>query len=135
MADRSKTFQKADVVKVDAEHGLVFGWAITCKVDGAEYFDRQGDHIPEDAMLKASADFMENARVHKVMHAGEQVGSVVFAFPLTTEVAKAMGLETSTTGLMIAVKPGDPAVLAKYASGEFTGFSIGGERISDEDVV
>lgn len=131
--DLEKSFTKANVVKVDAEHGLVFGFAIVSKEGGEPYFDTQGDHIDESAMLKASLDFMQNSRMAKEMHSGDAAGSVVFAFPLTTDIAKALGIETAKTGLLIAMKP-DDAMLAKFKSGELSGFSIGGERVTDEDV-
>jgi len=122
------------VLKVDDALGLVFGWAIVCTEDGQPYFDTQDDHIPESSMLKAAADFMEHSRVLGDMHQKAEGGSVVFAFPMTGEVAKAYGLETKTTGLMIAVKPATSEILEKYRSGEYSGFSIGGRRILDEDV-
>lgn len=123
----------ASVCKVDECLGLVFGWAIVCKVDGQEYFDTQGDYIPEDSMMKAAADFMENSRMAKDMHQGEAIGPIVFAFPMTEDVAKALGIETKKTGLLIAMKP--PAdILEKFKSNEYTGFSVGGYRITDEDV-
>lgn len=129
-----KPFQTtATIAKVDEGLGLVFGWAIICKQDGKPYFDVQKDHIPEDAMLKAASDFMQNSRIAKEMHVGDSKGTYVFAFPLTTDIAKAMGIETKDTGLMIAAKF-DPEVLAKFKSGEYTGFSIGGERGDDEEV-
>lgn len=124
---------RAEVVKVDESLGLVLGYAIVCKVDGEDYFDVQGDHIPEDAMLAAALDFMQESRVAKEMHAGEQVGQVVFAFPLTTEVAKAFGIRCKKTGLLVAMKP-DADVLAKFKDGTYTGFSIGGSRVKDEEV-
>lgn len=132
----------ASVCKVDEGLGLVFGWAIVCKVDGKEYFDTQGDYIPEDAMMKASADFMENSRMAADMHPRDENntfqpemanGTIVFAFPMTEDVAKALGIETRKTGLLIAMKP--PAdILEKFKSNEYTGFSVGGYRITDEDV-
>lgn len=125
-------FIKAEVAKIDEDLGLVFGYAIVSKVDGEPYFDSQGDHIPEDAMLKAATDFMVNSRVAKEMHHGEQVGAVVFAFPLTAEIAKALDIEARKTGLLIAMRPG-PDVLAKYKSGEYQGFSIGGSYLVNED--
>ena len=123
-----------EVAKVDDEHGLVFGFAIVSKINGEEYFDVQGDHIPEEAMLEASLDFMENSGAAKEMHQGDQIGKVVFAFPLTTDIARAMNVTTEKTGLMIAMKPTDPEVLNRFKSGEFTGFSIGGRRMEDEEV-
>lgn len=116
---------KANVVKVDESLGLVFGFAIVSNVDGEPYYDSQGDHIPEESMLKAATDFMSNSRVAKEMHAGTQMGTVVFAFPLTTDIAKSLGIETGKTGLLIAMQP-EASVLAKFKDGTYTGFSIGG---------
>lgn len=119
------SFQKAQVVKVDSNLGLVFGFAIVSTSDGEPYFDLQGDHIPDDAMLKAATDFMEHSRTAKAMHAGEKAGSVVFAFPLTAEIAKSLDITTKRTGLLIAMKP-DADMLSKFVDGTYTGFSIGG---------
>jgi hypothetical protein len=129
----SDTFETtANIMKVDDSLGLVFGWAIVCKEFGEEYFDLHNDHIPEDAMLKAAADFMEKSQVAKEMHDGPAVGQILFAFPLTEDIAKSFGLHTNRTGLMIAMKPASDDVLEKFRSGEYTGFSIGGSRIEDE---
>jgi Putative phage serine protease XkdF len=122
------------ILKVDESHGLVLGYAIVCKRDGKDYFDLQGDHIPEDAMLGAAVEFMLQSRAAKEMHAGDVNGKILFAWPLTTDIAKAFGIETATTGLMIAMKPDDPAMLAKFRDGTYTGFSIGGSRMKDEIV-
>ena len=124
----------AEVQKVDDDLGLVMGWAIICKENGVDHYDLQNDHIPEDAMLKASLDFMENSQVAKEMHAGEKVGAVVFAFPLTEEIAKSFGVLSHKSGLMIAMKPESDEMLAKFRDGTFTGFSIGGLRLEDEVV-
>jgi hypothetical protein len=122
--------EKAQVLKVDAGLGLVFGWGIVCtekSADGtyADHFDLQGDHIPETVMVEATSDFMENARVAKDMHKGDQHGTIVHSFPLTKDIADAMGIQTEKTGWMVAMKPCE-AVLAKYVDGTYTGFSIGG---------
>lgn len=124
---------RAEIKKVDETLGLVMGFGIVCTENGEPYFDLQGDHIPEDAMLKAALDFMENSQVAKEMHTGEQAGTIVFAFPLTTDIAKAFGITTNKTGLLIAVKP-DEDMMKRFVDGELTGFSIGGMRITDEDV-
>lgn len=120
------------VAKVDRALGLVLGWAIICKVDGQDYYDLQGDHIPQDVMLKGATEFMENSRVAKEMHAGNARGSILFAFPMTEEIAKVYGIDTGGKyGLMVAAKF-DEAVLAKFDSGEYTGFSIGGSCVREE---
>lgn len=125
----------AEIIKVDESLGIVFGWAIVCKVDGEEYYDLQGDHIPEETMLKASCDFMQNSRMAKDMHGDEAEdvlpGGVVFAFPLTEDVAKSFGITTSKSGLMIGFKPDRQDILEKFMTGEYTGFSIGGSYNED----
>lgn len=132
--------QKGDIFKAHvAEHGLVFGFAVVSKVNGEPYYDRQldenglpcADHIPEDAMLDASLDYMKRSRAAKEMHEGEVNGSVPFAIPLTSDIRKFI-IENDVTGLLIGMLPA-PAALAKFKSGDYTGFSIGGNRIIDEE--
>lgn len=131
----TETFEiRAEVLKVSEELGLVFGWAIVCSEDGEPYFDLQGDHIPQASMLKACTDFAETACLAREMHARPGAGVVVNLMPLTDEVAEAFGITCSKRGLMIAMKP-DAEMLEKFKSGELTGFSIGGKRIRDEEVV
>lgn len=125
---------KAQVCKVDNELGLVFGWAIISKIDGEPYYDTQGDYIPEEAVLKATTEFMLDGGLAKEMHGGDFVGKIVYAWPLTTDIAKAMGVTTKRTGLMIAMKPSEDSVLEKFRDGTYTGFSIGGQRVKDEAV-
>jgi hypothetical protein len=120
-----ETFKKDSVCKVNDELGLVFGYAIVCKEDGQDYFDVHGDHIPEDSMLRVSTEFMSGARVAGEMHRKE-AGTIIHAFPLTQEIAKALGIEAKRHGLLVAVRPSDPEVLAKARRGEYSGFSIAG---------
>lgn len=118
-------FTKAEVAKVDTDLGLVFGWAIVCTEKGEDHYDLQGDHIPEGVMVDATTDFMENARVAKEMHTGDQIGMVLHSFPLTKDIAEAMGIQTEKTGWMVAMKP-NAGVLQKFKDKVYTGFSIGG---------
>ena len=130
---KTESFElNAEVLKVDSDLGLVFGWAIVSKRDGEPYFDLQGDHIPEESMLAAAFDFAKNAQFDR-MHDFKAHGRIAFLWPMTTEVAKAFGVETSQTGLMIAVRP-DDATLEEFRSGKLRGFSIGGVRGVDEEV-
>lgn len=127
----SSTLQATSILKVDESLGLVFGFAIVCKEDGSDHFDLQGDHIPERVMLKGATDFAKSARVAKEMHKGDQIGDIVFIFPLTSDIAKSLDIQTKRTGLLIAMQPDEKEVLRKFASGEYTGFSIGGKAINE----
>ena len=117
-----------EVLKIDESLGLVFGFAIVCQKDGSPYYDLQGDHVSESEMLKASLDFMENSQIVDEMHDQDDKGTVIFAFPLSSDIAKEMDIETTRTGLVIGMKPSEN-ILAKYKSGEYKGFSIGGTAI------
>lgn len=122
---------KCKVEKVDTSLGIVFGYAIVCKNDDNDYYDVQGDHITEDAMLDATAEFMAGERCAKMMHEGGNVGRVVFGFPLTIEIAKSLGISAARSGFIVGMQPDDDEILDKYRTGEFTGFSIGGHRIME----
>lgn len=132
--DISATDNAVKMAKVDDSLGLVFGWAIISKLGGQDYYDTQGDYIPEEVMLKAAAEYMQNGAVAKEMHVGSEKGKVVFAWPMTADIAKSMGLATNQTGLMIAMKPDDKSMLEKFRNGTYSGFSIGGrgERVPHE---
>lgn len=146
LISRDESYDKvARIAKVDETLGLVFGYAIVCKVDDQPYYDlnvdkmqdgsfkRVPEHITEDAMLKASVDFAKSARVGNEMHKGPDSGEYVFVFPMTADIAKAFGIQTRTTGLLIAYKP-TPEVFAKFKDGSYTGFSIEGRRVSAVEV-
>lgn len=124
----------SEIMKVDESLGLVFGYAMVCKIDGEEHYDLQGHHIPEDTMLRTLTKFMETGAIAKEMHSGDKVGKYVFAFPMTSEIAKSLDIQVKQTGALVAMKPDNPDTLVKFKSGEFTGFSIGGTSPVFEDV-
>ena len=141
MSNKQKRFKAAgDIVKVDDTLGIVFKVgrssqrAIISKIKGEPYFDTQGDHIPEDAMLKATVSFMASDPVLGDMHKEAEGGTIIFAFPMTEEIAKSYGITTDQTGLMIGAKPENPETLAKFKDGTYTGFSIGGRVGVAEEV-
>lgn len=127
---------QSNFCKVSKELGLVFGYAMVCKINGTDHFDTQGDHIPEDTMLRVLTKFMQSGVVAKDMHTGEKIGTYLFAFPMTTDIAKSLDITVAQTGALIAMKPDSKELLEKFATGERTGFSIGGinpirEEVSD----
>lgn len=106
-------------------HGVVFGWALISSENGVPYVDLHDDFVPDESVLAGAVSLADGARVAKEMHQGEPVGTVLFVWPHTADIAKAVGLEGSRTGLLIGMRP-RADVLAKFQSGEYTGFSIGG---------
>lgn len=144
----------SDVISVDAEHGLVFGYAIVSKTrpdftsefedyydlnvdqDGVHKGQRVPEHITEDAMFKAAVEASATGiqMAGNVQHAGPDVGSYYFMLPVTEEMAKALDWQVKKTGLVVGYHPGDDEVLAKFKDGTFTGFSIEGQRVDYEEV-
>lgn len=142
-----------DVINVDEDHGLVFGYAIVSKVrddfegDFEDYYDlnvdqdgihkgkRVPEHITEDAMFKAAVDAAEagDQTPGNDMHAGPDVGSFYFMLPLTEEMAKALDWKVKKTGLVVGYHPGDEEVLKKFRDGTYTGFSIEGARVEYDE--
>lgn len=135
----------AQILKVSTELGLIFGFAMICKVRDDQgnfvpFNDTDNDQFDEVGMLEASTEFAMTKRVACDMHARDkddkpvQDGGVIHHFPLTEEIAKALGIITPVTGLLIALRPDNPETLEKARTGEYTGFSIGGEVIEAEEV-
>ncbi|TIW42253.1 MAG: hypothetical protein E5V71_10150 [Mesorhizobium sp.] len=109
---------------------LVWGWALVSTRDGEPYWNEEGYHVPESVMVKAAVEFMTGTREAQVMHDGRRAGTVIHAFPLTSDIAKAMGIAANQTGLMVGVQFDDPAVVDKIEKGELTGFSPAFEAFS-----
>ncbi len=126
------------ILKVSTELGLIFGFAMICKAAG-DFYDSDDEHFTEEGMLEASTEFAKSKRVACSMHARDdngqpiQDGGVVHHFPLTTEIAKALGIVTPMTGLLVALAPDNPETLEKARNGDYTGFSIGGSVIEAID--
>lgn len=127
-------FAKADCSFFKVDGKVAYGWAIVSTIDGKPYFDLHGDYIPDDAMADAAQDFMKNFRVGKDQHAGDQIGDIVFAFPVTKANKPAVDIESNKTGLLIGFEVKDASLLEAIKDGSRTGFSIGG-FIESADVV
>lgn len=123
------------MIKVSAQQRLVFGWGMVCTKNGELYFDTDNQAVPEDVALQAWKEFMlSGQRTLKAMHAGVEVGQVIFAFPMLTDIAKSLGFENlPQTGILAGVYVEDDDVLQKYVTEVYKGFSIGG-RATWEDV-
>jgi hypothetical protein len=114
------------ILKVDEDQKIIYGWASVITEKGEPVVDTQGDIITSEELVKAVNDFMEDDRTGKLMHTGDRAGTIIHSFPITNDIAKALGLDTDREGWIVGYKPNDPNVIEKVKSGELTGFSIGG---------
>ena len=121
MAEKQFT---AKVEKLQRSHGVLLGWALLTKDGNKPYTDLDGDQFDEADAFDAFVDFSKAATLG-VMHEEEDSGQILSVMPLTTEVQKALGLESDKAGLAVVVKP-SAALLKRYEAGELTGFSVGG---------
>ena len=122
----SEQFTKAGSVKfLKAQGNVLIGWAVVSKQGGEDLVDRQNDHIPEDALYSAVLKFSKAGGKVLQQHKGEPIGKVVFSMPLTSDVQKALGIQSNLTGWAVGVEA-SPSVIKQYDDGDLTGFSIGG---------
>lgn len=128
------------VLKVDDSRRLVFGWGSICKKRDPEtgefkiYTDTDNEQFPEDVTTDAWVDFMCGDRLMDSMHDEKPVGKVVFAFPLTEDIAKQFGFldKLDQTGVIVATRVDNEEILNKFRSGEYTGYSIGGSALYED---
>jgi hypothetical protein len=149
---RSRIVKVNSILGVEAEHGLVFGYAIVTKVRSAagqyeDYFDlnidtdgvhkgqRVSENITDVAVLEGYVDVRKSGSPlpGNEQHAGPDSGVYYDLFPLTEDIAKALDIEAKRLGLLCVYKP-EPAVLAKFKDGTYTGFSIEGARVEFEEL-
>jgi len=115
------------ILKTIDEERMAYGWASVITEKGEPVVDRQGDIIKAPALTKAVTKFMEEVRVGKAMHEGEQIGQVIHSWPVSDEIAKSVGIESDREGWLVAFKVSDEEIWKKVKSGELSAFSIGGK--------
>lgn len=150
----SKIVKSNDIIDVDDDTGVVYGWAIVCKFrksyddEFEDYYDLnidtqgvyKGQRVPEcfveGAMYGAAIDIAKSGMqmVGNDMHEGPDIGRYYFVFPLTEKMAKGLEIQSKRTGLIVGYHPGDEAILKKFKDGTYTGFSVEGARVEYEEV-
>lgn len=116
-----------EIIKVDEEQRIVWGWASVTKINGQDVVDKQGDIIEPKTLEKAATEFMLGARNGLTMHKGEPTTTIVHSMLFTEEVKKAFGIESPYEGWLIAVKVHCDKTWELVKGGKFRGFSIGGK--------
>ncbi len=134
VSDMTKADITGQILKVDEEQRIIYGWASVVTEKGEAVVDRQGDVIEAETLVKAVNEFMEHVRVGKTMHEGEATGQVIHSLPVTKEICDALGIQCDREGWVVAYKVYDDSVWERVKSGELRAFSIGG-RATKEDYV
>jgi hypothetical protein len=118
------------VQKVDSGRRLVLGWAMVAVDKGKLYVDHDRTYIPQDVILDSAIDFMLNSRASDEMHREIKEGATLFCWPFLDGVSDDFALPADgTRGLAVGIQF-SPAVFAKFQSGEYTGFSGGGDAMA-----
>lgn len=131
--NKSDNFPEAfNVLKVDDEQRIIFGWASVSTVKGELLVDKQGDVIEMATLEKAVNEFMEHVRVGKTMHVGEQTGAVIHSLPISKSLCDALGIQSDMEGWVVGYKVYDDATWEGVKSGKYASFSIGGKAIKEE---
>ena len=104
VSDLTKTNIEGQILKADDEQRLVYGWASVVTEKGEPVVDRQGDVIEPETLVKAVNNFMENIRVGKEMHKGDQIGAVIHSMPVTKEIGESLGIQSDREGWVVAFK-------------------------------
>lgn len=123
---------EGQILKVDDEQRIIYGWASVATEKGKPVVDLQGDVIHMSTLEKACNEFMEHVRVGKTMHVGDQTGVVIHSMPVSNDIAKALGIQSDREGWIVGYKVYDDAVWNMVKSGELRAFSIGGRAIKEE---
>lgn len=123
---------EGQILKTDEEQRIVYGWASVVTEKGEVVVDRQGDVIEPDTLVKAVNKFMEDVRVGKSMHTGDQIGMVLHSMPITKEISEPLGIQSDREGWVVAFKVYDDDVWNRVKSGELAAFSIGGRAMKED---
>jgi hypothetical protein len=133
LQEKDEDFCKsAEIMKVDDDERMIYGWASVTKRSGEDVVDKQGDIIEDDVLVHAATEFMKDVRTAKAMHTGDQIGEVVHSFPVVADIAKSLGITSENSGWIVGVFVKSDKVWQKVKSGELKAFSIGGSATREE---
>lgn len=119
-----------EIVKIDADKKLVFGWAsIIMDTSGKILLDRQDDFIDSEEELEKSAyDYVLKSRDGGEMHIRKGVSTMVESIVFSAEKQKALGIPQGTMpiGWWVGFKVNDERVWNEVKKGAYIGFSVHG---------
>lgn len=133
-----------EVIKLDSDRRLVFGWFSIVSVDGKPFADTQGDVISEDTLEDSAYEFVLDARVGGEMHQSKNngevrgVGRLVESVVFTKEKQEAMTDSLRKQGIPAemdlhciawwgGMKIDSPDTWKQVKAGRLKAWSIGGK--------
>ena len=130
MADK-----RGEVIKVDSDQNLVFGWAYINVEKDNQVYDHSGEFIDDPNELEMAAylfnlQFRESGEMHK----GDAVGRLVESLAVTPDKLEAMGLQKDAlpTGWWVGFYIEDDEVFEKVKNGTYSAFSIQGSATREQ---
>ena len=132
VADVDKHSACTDVLEVDEDQHLVFGWFSVIEEGGEAVVDRQGDVIEEETLEKAVYDFVLTARTAGDSHERIGIGRLVESMMFTKEKQKSLGIDLGRVGWYGGFHIDDEEVWKKIKMGHYPSFSIGGHALREE---
>lgn len=117
------------ILKVDEEQRVVYGFASVAKFGGMEITDLQDDVIDMAEITKAAHDFMLNSRSGGNMHRQMNTGVIVESLVLDNVMKSQLGITRPEEGWLIGYKVTDEDTWQDAKAGRFKGFSIGGTGV------
>lgn len=129
---------EAEIVKLDTDQRLVFGWAsVTHDTNGHLLVDRQGDYIDDPAELeKAVYDYVLKSRDGGEIHLNRGVSTLVESMFFSPDKIEKLGIPAGTlpTGWWLGFKVHDDRVWDEVKKGNYKAFSVGGKGYRTPEV-
>lgn len=133
-----------DIVKLDEDKRLAFGFFSVTEKNGVRVEDTEGDRIRTAEIEKAAYNHVLNARIasdrHQRMGVGDLVESMVFTpekVDAMVKCLKSMGVDATIDMPVVAWWGGyyvsDEAVWKAVKAGELVAWSIGGSGVRSPD--
>jgi len=134
--------KKVQIVKVDEEQKMVFGFFSINKIGNDLVEDLQGDLIETAELEKAAYNFVLDARIAGDSHVRKGIGrlveSVLFSYEKQTAISDCLmkqGIEAvvdlGCEGWFGGFKVDDEDVWKAVKQGEYPAFSIGGSGVRE----
>jgi hypothetical protein len=112
------------ILKLDYERRRLYGIALV-----ADEADAQGDTVTDTELEDAACRAIEKGVVVKIEHAGQAIGRLVASWPLTKDIANALGVSRpeGKSAWLVGLQIEDDATWSRVKAGELGhALSIGG---------